>query len=147
MPESPKVGTEDRSKWRYENNGPPLHVAAKFLELLKAPNSTKRLDEIRALVTAESWPIWKASIQAGLPAPFLNELNHVSHKVRYPADGMAYVFCLTTHPDHTESFVVEGPTAALMHPITLLEEAGEWRVHQVGELPSPASLGKVAYSF
>jgi hypothetical protein len=78
-----------RSKWRYEDNGPPLAVADRLVGLLKDWDVVRKLDKVKACVTESSWSVWEEAIRAGLSAPWLNELNHLSTKVRYPADGMA----------------------------------------------------------
>lgn len=147
MAKRPSIGTEDRSNWRYEENGAPLKVAAKFLDLMKSGNTSARVRELSGLATTASLPTWIAAFKAGFSQPYLNELNLLSERVRYPADGMAYVFCLIAHPDQTERMSIGGPTYAWMHVVTLLEEEGEWRVHQVGEMASPAQVGKTAYSW
>jgi hypothetical protein len=147
LSEPPAVGTEDRSKWRYENNGAPLKRAGDFLSLMKDEDPAKHLAEVKGLVTKASLPAWTSAFRKGFRLPYLNELNLVSTKVRYPADGMAYVFCLIAHPDQDEPITVEGPTQAWMHVVTLLEEDGEWKVHQIGEMASPEQVGKKAYSW
>lgn len=147
LPREPvAVGTEDRSNWRYEDNAAPLEIATRFVELIKTKDAGQ-IDQLSGLVTASSLPAWTEAFRKGFPAQFLNELNHTSTKVRYPADGMAYVFVLVTHPDHTETFVIDKPTPHQMNVITLIEERGKWRVHQLGQMATPAQVGKTAYSW
>jgi len=100
LPREPvAVGTEDRSKWRYEDNGAPLEVATRFVELIKT-KGPGQIDQLSGLVTASSLPAWTEAVRKGFPAQLLNELNHTSTKVRYPADGMVYVFVLVTPRSH-----------------------------------------------
>jgi hypothetical protein len=48
---------------------------------------------------------------------------------------MAYVAAPTLHPDQDEAVIVTE------------EQDGEWRIHSVGGVLSPAQLGKTAYSW
>ena len=147
MSEKPRVSSEDRSEWRYEDGGPALLAAHTFIGLLKSPDLSDRLAEVKDLVTAESWPTWTAHIQEGLSAPFLNEFTHQSTRVRYPAEGMAYVLYPVLHPDQTDPVTIETPTVMAANWVTLLLEGDQWKVHQIGELVAPAALGKQAYSW
>jgi hypothetical protein len=114
---------------------------------MKTKDPASQIDHLAGLVTASSLQTWANAFRKGFTPQFLNELNHTSTKVRYPADGMAYVFVLVTHPDHTEPFVIDKPTPHPMNVVTLIEEGGQWRVHQVGVMASPAQVGKTAYSW
>lgn len=60
---------------------------------------------------------------------------------------MAYVFCPAMQPEEEEPELVEAPTALPMRVITLLDQGGQWKVHQVGPMVPPASVGRVAYSW
>jgi hypothetical protein len=75
------------------------------------------------------------------------EITHYSSQVRYPADGMAYVFCPILHPDETEGLLIESPQPMWLNVLTLLQVGGKWLVHQAGPMIPPADLGKVAYSW
>jgi len=99
-------------------------------------------------VTASSWSKWEADIQAGLPTPWLNQLLHMSTRVRYPAEGMAYVVCVIAHPDQDEPFTIEKEGLFPAHVITLLWEQEAWKVHQVGgDAVPPHAVGKKAFSW
>ena len=142
------ASTEDRSKWRYEDGGKPLEVAKNFVQLLRSDDVVARLDEVKNMVTAASWPIWQRIIREGGVDPHhLLQFTHWSQTVRYPADGMAFVTCPITHPDHTEEFVIEQPAQIWANIVTLVLEAGDWRVFQIGEIVSPAAVGMQAYSW
>jgi hypothetical protein len=140
--------TENRSKWRYEEGGKPLDVASSFIDLLKSDDVKGRLTELKSMVSAASWPTWGRTIrEGGVDSRHLLQYTHVSTTVRYPADGMAFVVWPVTHPDHTEAFVIEETRAIYANIVTLVLEEGEWKVHQIGEIVSPAALGKLAYSW
>jgi hypothetical protein len=138
----------DRSNWQYGEGGPPLEVAMRFVDLIKQPDLVDRLSELQDLVTPESWPIWEAEARKGLDPHILIDLTHFPTKVRYPAPEMAYVFCIIAHPDQHEAFVIagEGEQLAYANIVTLLAQAGHWRVHQLGEMLNPAWVGRRAYS-
>lgn len=141
----PGVSSEDRSKWRYEDNGPPLHAAIRFFEW--ARRLPAALEAGADITTTASWPRWRAAAVSGQLAQWMSVPRGLSLKVRYPADGIAYVTCPLTHPEQSESFVISGPTALPADIVTILDEQGEWRVHSVGEMVPPSSLGRTAYSW
>ena len=68
----------DRSKWRYEDGGAPIDAADHFLGLLRALTRERlrgesisgRLEELRALVTEESWPNFQHSALEGFGIPW-----------------------------------------------------------------------------
>jgi len=98
------------------------------------------------MVTPVSWPIWQRIIrEGGVDLHHLLKFTHWSQTVRYPADGMAFVTCPITHPDHTEEFVIEEATHVWANIVTLVLGQGKWGVHQMGEIVAPAALGKQAY--
>ncbi len=137
----------DRSKWRYEDGGPAYEAAVRCVDLIRQPDVADRLEELRALVTEESWPNWRDGATAGFNIPWLNQLRGCLPKVRLPADGMAYVFCPIIHPDQTEPVTFDHQRI-LMHVVTLVEERGAWRVHQIGgEMVPPQDLGRQPYSW
>jgi hypothetical protein len=78
-------------------------------------------------------------------------------KVRYPADGMAYVFCpqasrdleglLGTMTSSAEPYLVGSPRPATVTLITLVLRRGRWLVHAIGPMVAPADLGLKAYSW
>jgi hypothetical protein len=145
--EPPVPASEDRSKWRYAEGGPPLEAAIQFVQVLKDPDIAARLNEVRELVTVSSWLAWRELLQHGLDRGFLTELHGHMPKVRFPADGMAYVFIPVTHPDQDEPIVFDKPQAVPMNVVTLLEERGVWRVHAVGGMVPPQDLGRTPYSW
>jgi hypothetical protein len=148
MSETPVPGTEDRSKWHYEDGGPALESAVEFVHLLKDPDVSNRLDEFRKRVTKGSWPAWQEAISRGFAAPFLNELTGHLSKVRFPADGMAYVFYPITHPDQDAPILIDKPQKMYLNFVTLLLEDGEWRVHDIGPtMAPPQDLGRTPYSW
>jgi hypothetical protein len=124
-----------------------LEVAQFFLRWLRDPHRTAA--EGQTLTTLESWPTWDRFTRA----PSQDELQMVrylslfSQQVRYPADGMAYVFCPITHADQDEGFVFTEQSLAWVNVVTLLLRAGEWKVHQVGEMLDPSAVGLKAYSW
>jgi hypothetical protein len=136
---------EDRSKWRYEEGGPPLTVVGAFLRWLELLPVSVDMGE--RLFTHDSWPIWRESALDGSLRRLIREQTHCSTTVRYPADGMAYVVAPTLHPDQDEAFTVTEEQEMWAHVYTLLHEDGEWRIHSVGGVLSPAQLGKTAYSW
>jgi hypothetical protein len=136
---------EDRSKWLYEEGAPPLAVVSAFLEWLELlPVS---IDMGAPLFTRDSWPTWRASALDGSLRRLIREQTHCSTTVRYPADGMAYVAAPTLPPALDEAFTVTEEHEMRAHVYTLLHEDGEWRIHSVGRVLSPAQLGKTAYSW
>ena len=143
----PPESTEDRSQWHYQEGGAPFEVAVRFVQLIKEPDVALRLDEVRELVTVASWPVWQDSIRNGFRPGFLNELTGFLHKVRIPADDMAYVFWPITHPDQDEPFAIDKQQPMWMNIVTLLKEDGDWRVHQVGAMVPPQTLGRQPYSW
>lgn len=74
-------------------------------------------------------------------------MSHLSTKVRYPADGMAYVFAPVLHPDQHEDVRCMMATRIHAKIFTLLFEHGVWRIHDIGRMLPPAELGKTAYSW
>lgn len=136
---------EDRAEWGYEDNGPPLTTVARFLEWLDL--LPVALDAGEGIFTPDSWPIWRTSAIDGSLRRLSPELAHVSTKVRYPADGMAYVFAPILHPDQAEAVIIAAEQEAYIHVYTLLLEDDEWRLHSVGKMLSPEELGKTAYSW
>jgi hypothetical protein len=152
--ETPVPGAEDRSKWRYEDGGPAFEAADHFVNMLKVltvdrlqgKDISSRFDELRARVTDESWPKWRDVVIAGFDIPWLNELRGCLPKVRFPADGMAYVFCPIIHPDQTEP-VAFGHQQIHMHVVTLVEERHAWRIVDIGPMIPPQDLGRQPYSW
>lgn len=145
---TPAPGSDDRSKWRYEDGGAALEAAVAFVQLLKEPDISDRLEEFRGRVTKERWPAWQEAVSRGFAVPFLNELTGHLSKVRFPTDGMAYVFYPITHPDQAESVLIDKPQQMYTNFVTLLLEDGEWRVHDIGPtLVSPQDLGRQPYSW
>jgi hypothetical protein len=67
--ENAPVAREDRSKWRYEDEGAAFVAATEFRDLLLSPDVAARLEEVKSMVTASSWPAWESGIRAGLPIP------------------------------------------------------------------------------
>ena len=144
----PVPGTEDRSKWRYEDGGAALEAALRFVSLLKEPDISNRVSDFKELVTRETWPAWHKALRRGFAAPFLNQFTGHLSKVRFPADGMAYVFFPITHPDQTESILIDKPQQMYINFVTLLLEDGEWRIHGVGPtMVPPQDLGRQPYSW
>jgi hypothetical protein len=137
---------EDRSKWRYEDNGPPIVTVLAFRQWLGL--LPLALDMGETLFTAAAWPTWRQQATDGtLDAHFRTELAHWSNKVRYPADDMAYVFAPVLHPDQDEPITITEPQKVYMLVYTLLREDGQWRLHSVGRMIPPADVGKTAYSW
>ena len=143
--DKPTVSTEDRSKWRYENFGAAHQAGVAFGEWLDIFASD--IEAGRSLVTAESWPLWEAAARDGSLKHLAVEVTHYTSQVRYPADGIAYVFCPILHPDETEGHLIESPQPMWLNVLTLLQVEGKWLVHQAGPMIPPAELGKVAYSW
>jgi hypothetical protein len=154
MSERPAPDTVDRSKWRYEDGGPAFEAADQFVNLLKVltverlqgMDISSRIGELRGRVTQESWPSWRDVATAGFDIPWLNELRGCLPKVRFPADGIAYVFCPIVHPDQTEP-VTLGHQQIYMHVVTLVGDRGVWRVVGVGPMIPPQDLGRRPYSW
>ena len=144
---TPPAGSEDRSKWRYQEGGPPLDAAITFIDLLKDSEVSERQGEVRELVTVASWPAWRIMLEQGLDRGFLTQLHGHMPKVRCPADGMAYVFIPITHPDQDEPILFDKPQAIAMNVVTLVEERGAWRVHAIGGMVAPQDLGREPYSW
>ena len=139
---------EGRTYWRYEDGGLALASAVRLVEVIRSADLPRRRDDLRRLVTARSWPQWEARVRAGFDRRLLQQLTHVSTKVRYPAPGMAYVFCLSTHPDQDEPLLIHVEQQGWRQVITLLEEGGEWRAHRLGdELVPPSAVGLAPYSW
>lgn len=148
MSQKPIAGNEDRSKWRYEDGGPTLEAAIHLVQLLKDPSVSGRLDEVEKRVTKESWTAWRQAVSRGFASPFLNELTGHLSKVRFPADGMAYVFFPITHPDQNESILIDKPQKMYINFVTLLVEDREWRIHDIGPMMvPPQDLGRQPYSW
>jgi len=141
------AGTEDRSNWRYEESGPAFEVADLFITLIRDPDVRSRLDEVRGLVTAESWPVWQERIERGFDRALIVELRGGLTKVRHPAEGMAYVFFPAVHPDQVDPILYDRPQQIAMNVVTLLENRGVWRVHELGRMVPPHELGIEAYSW
>jgi hypothetical protein len=139
--------TEDRSQWRYEEGGPAFEVAGRFVALLLDPDAPTRLDELRDLVTAASWPVWQERFARGFDRALIVELRGGLKKVRHPADGMAYVFWPAVHPDQVDPVLYDRPQSIAMNVVTLLEENGGWRVHELGRMVPPQEIGLEAYSW
>jgi putative PIN family toxin of toxin-antitoxin system len=141
----PGVSKEDRTGWRYEDFGLPLVAALQFLEWMhQLPANAGAGAE---LTTRDSWPNWVQAASDGTLTRWIEAGWGWSTKVRYPADGMAYVFCPASHPDQTEPVLIEGPTAMRLEVITLFDEDGQWKVHALGAMVPPADVGRIAYSW
>lgn len=138
------VSTEDRGKWRYEEFGAPFQITMKFVDWLRA--GAVPSEEGSALTTEESWSIW-STLTTGEKRQLVARLSHVSSRVRHPAEGIAYVFCPTLHPDYTEAIIIDRPQPADLDVISLLWRGGRWRVHQVGEMLDPRTVGVEPYSW
>jgi hypothetical protein len=136
---------EDRSRWLYEESGPPLLVVQAFLRWLEI--LPVAVDVGECLFTPDSWPIWRESALDGSLQRLIRKQTHWSTTVRYPADGMAYVAAPILHPDQDEAVLVTEEQLMPAHVYTLLHEDGEWKIHSVGGALSPAQLGKTAYSW
>jgi hypothetical protein len=148
MSKMPAPGNEDRSRWRYADGGSALEAGVQFVQLLKDRDIANRLDEVRERVTKESWPDWQEAVSRGFPAQFLNQLTGHMSKVRFPADGMAYVFYPITHPDQDEPIPIDKPQKVYLNFVTLLLEDHQWRVHDVGPVMiPPQDLGRQPYSW
>lgn len=141
----PGVANEDRSRWRYQDFGPPLAAALQFIEWARQLPANRDAGE--ALTTSESWPHWQAQTADGTLTAWVTSGWGWSPKVRYPADGMAYVFCPHMHPEKSEPILIPGPAVMKLEVITLLDEDGHWKVHSLGAMVPPADLGRTAYSW
>lgn len=137
-------GLPDESGWRIESGGPPFDVAVAFSSWVgRLPEA---LDDGAKLTTSASWPTWRAHALDGSLQRAFREIHHFASHTRYPADGMAHVLLPVVHPDQDEILVVEQPTLAWVHIVTLLLEDGSWRVHSItSTFPPPEELGRVAY--
>ena len=77
-----------------------------------------------------------------------NQLTGYMSKVRFRADGMAYVFYPITHPDQDEPILIDKPQKVYLNFVTLLLENEQWRVHDVGPVMiPPQDLGRQPYSW
>jgi hypothetical protein len=140
-----ETACEDRSRWRYEDEGAPYFVAMAFTDWANGKRGT--LEDGANVTTSTSWPIWRALAVEDELKDALREVTHFSNKVRYPADGMAYVFAPIVHPDQNEPILFMGPTKTYLNVFTLVLEDGVWKVHQFGAMLPPADIGKDAYSW
>jgi hypothetical protein len=112
--------------------------------LLELPKHRQRG---RSMVTPESWPTLQRAIADGTAAEIAESIEHWATKVRYPAPGMAFVFCPGVPPEQTEPFMVERSRAMELTVITLVERRGRWLVHAMGPVVPLADLGLTAYSW
>jgi hypothetical protein len=137
----------DRSQWRCEEGGPAFETSVRFVIWLQDP--TRDVAYGKAMTTHVSWPNWQRLVDSPTTDELqaMGELTHVSQRVRYPADGMAYVYFHITHPDQDEVYFITEASRAWVHVFTLLLMDGEWKVHQLGEELPPADLGVEAYSW
>jgi putative PIN family toxin of toxin-antitoxin system len=141
----PGTTDEDRSKWKYEDGGAAFDAARAMVDwLLALPRDRQRG---REMVTPESWPNFQRAIADGTAAELARLIGHWMPKVRYPAPGMAFVFCPRVHAEQAEPFMVERPQAMELTVITLVERRGRWLVHGMGPMVPPADLGLTAYSW
>jgi hypothetical protein len=134
---------EDGSHWRYEDESQPYVTARAFTEWANGKLGT--CEDGANVTTTTSWPIWRDLAIGGKLKDALREVTHFSTKVRYPADGMAYVFAPIVHPDQDEPFLFTEPTSTYLNVFTLVLEDDLWKVHQFGVMLPPAELGKEAY--
>lgn len=141
----PGVSHEDRSQWRYEDFGAPLVAALRFIEWARQLPAS--IDDGSTLTTEASWSRWREQASDGTLTRWVTSGWGWSVKVRYPADGMAYVFCPHMHPEETEPVLIAARTAMKLDVITLLDEDGEWRVHSVGQMVPPSEVRRAAYSW
>lgn len=126
-------------------NGWPLFCARAFLLWVNfLPES---LDVGERITTAQSWPVWREQALRGSLKDLHFKLANISSVVRYPAEGMAFVFAPICQPDDDEPAATAKPNQRYVKVVTLLIEADEWRVHVVGSMISPASIAKIAYSW
>jgi hypothetical protein len=145
MSRPPDEPAEDRSQWRYEDEGTPYFVAMTFTDWAKGKRGT--LEDGANMTTSTSWPIWRALAVEDKLKDALREVTHFSNKVRYPADGIAYVLAPIVHPDQDEPVLIVGPMRIPLNVFTLVLEDGVWKVHQFGAMLPPAELGKRPYSW
>ena len=143
------VTIEDRSRWRYDVNGAPLRTAEAFRNWVDGLPAS--LDAGSTLTTETAWPIFRRQAFEGTLSRIRPELFHMSSKVRYPAEGMAYVLCPVLHPDQDEIVVFDASEIVSISTLvfTLVLERGEWRIFALGlDTPvPPADVGKTAYSW
>src|SRR5258708_5416736 len=143
----PAPGTEDRSKWRYQEGGQPLEAAIQFVNLLKEPDVASRPNEVRELVTVASWAAWRELLEQGLDRGWLTQLHGPMPRVRLPAEAMGYVFIPMRPADQDEPILFDMPQAMAMNIVPLIEERGAWRVHAIGGMVPPQDLGREPFSW
>lgn len=143
--EIPGVSNEDRSRWRYEDGGPALFAAQQFIAWIH--QLPANVDVGQALTTSSSWSRWRLAAIDGTLSTWIAKGWGTSVKVRYPADGMAYVLCLPMHPEETAPKLISGPSVSFMEVITLLAERDQWKVFSLGRMIAPNELGLTAYSW
>lgn len=133
---------DDRRGWEYSENPEAIQAAIDCYGML-----TGDLPFDDQLFTPGSRETWRSQFAHVDPVHYRQLNLGASTKVRHPAPGMAYVFLLPIHPDHTEKVVITEPTRATVYPVTLMRDdaAGRWQVHAFGEFTPPAALGLEQY--
>jgi hypothetical protein len=131
----------DRSEWRWQSGGPPLFTSRAFLYWLKV--LAEAVDVGSLVTTAATWPDWRERAVNGELAGLHMALVDASSNVWHPADGMAYVRVARRRDDSG----VDTSGRIEWDVITLVDDGDEWRVHSVGDMVSPESIGKSAYSW
>lgn len=136
--------TEDRSKWKYEDFGAPYQMATEFVDWLRAGMSPRKAGA--AMTTRESWPLWQKLTQEEAQQ-LVSKLSHVSPRVRYPADNVAFVFCPRLHPDQMDPIAFDRAQYVQLEVVSLLRQRGTWKVHQVGAMLDPRTVRIEPYSW
>jgi putative PIN family toxin of toxin-antitoxin system len=140
----PGVAREDRSRWRNEDGGAAFDAACQFVvQLQRLPRGRA---ELARIVAPERWRNFQEAIGSGVIAETTTNLAGLSRTVRYPAEGMAYVFGVAQpHPDQVEPVEIFGPALVRGAVITLLSRDGRWVVYGAGLIVAPAEVGLTAY--
>lgn len=140
----PGTEPEDRSRWREEQGGPAFDAASRFVHYARGlPRSRTQLV---ALVAQEVWSDFQTAIASGTMAKALTNLAALSRTVRYPADGVAYVFGVPqAHPEEPAPPDLYAPAAMVGAVITLQRRNGHWLIRAVGPAVPPSELGAEAY--